>query len=1761
MKLFTRTITDYVVTLIDNGLAAERGRELRVFAQSMPPGAVYQIFQGVSEALAVRTAHVRCEMRVARGLYEHWLETGCDKGECARLLEHAWIDTDDRLTHYRNLACSGDEDLLLVMLVGIDHATDRGGLADFYTLTDDLIYRDHMGGSYEGWIGQALYQANLSDVTGSGVREFDRFLKQLFQLRPRSLVTLSEFLSDVLLPQSESCDNASDFLGLAFENLPFWGLPPLFSPADPARRIAFLTEAAKIFTRDVFRDKRERNKALERIENPNHKLGVVPQTRGGVDYENVDDFISTLASFVERGGLSERERLLQTDFYVVAKLLQLKRKDRAKSKTVRDQTLRGASLQVLLHAIYLSLHEFVGSCGRNWAPGQLHSVKVEIESFEFDGTENDQEEDPASAEEVFRGLVGGLDKFLADFKISVRARLDDDKELIEIPIHLGFGYLNHDVAIKSRRLKESRLRFRVHVIGKTSDLAVKRGFVWALPPHHEERVRLTCARLIEKEMHDQMMRLPVVHLDSTLDELYFALDDGEAHRMFANGLSNAECRDVLSGLPVSDLGGEIDRALAELSAAYFNFVGKITEDGYFAAIGKPLRDLVRTYQSAVDLALSRDEQRLAHGGGLLRRLYQAFFCVPAGTSMTSAYVPCVLATGITPSIAETVQAREIFLRDGFVQVARILLEHGQRPGKAQFDRLLGLGELRRPLYGLVFDASHRLTTNLRSFGLLHRLGERPREAPTLAAQAEMRAEDANENGSLAEYRRASPESVAITQTLMDYRQVHPYASDRLAVLAVNVEDLRPLVAGVEGFLNHELEQQSPLEGVPYMISIYIIGRGPSPAAAQDVLRVWKESWSEERKGQRSCSLTLAYRPARNRKEVLTLLQAVDKSSDIGFLFNFLNDQTGGDSIVPVAAFSQDYNPGNIGKFPISEHPRLVQATDPNLRQGQVSNRRFRLAARHAELTARLKHPDHPGQHHLIFNTAEYGSHERALTARMHALARWVACMDRFVDKELILEAGCGSADQRKLVGFTSGVGAYGEFNLTLSTESRTAGELIKGTAKQLGQIYRDWSLDQCELAAQCLTMEAQAITGLSLVSALGNEGVMRDMIGQAMANRIYLSPSDATLCAAVPLDSFAHWFRGAEQGYVPDLLLLEAYLTGDIFTVEATVVECKVGQRSPAHVEEAVIQASFGLKHLSTLFLPNSVTERASDFDRRYWWAQLHRALVVRNAQKIQPHEDRIIEQALEQLAEGYFNICWRAVAATFWTDDDDEQPSLQSVGEVVRLLGTGDKPLEVYHASIGQRVTYSALQDGQTLIRGQIRGTPPARIEVDLASNHALSEKHRPHESDDESARLAHPREPDAAKSVESGVPASVPAGDEGATKSVYPGTVGVGFIQNPVTCVPERILLGNELSAHGGSEKGIYWEYNHPQLPNRHLLVFGGSGAGKTYAIQALLLEMFKAGQSSLIIDYTDGFLPQQLEPEVSETATPEHFVLAAGRKLPLDPFRAQSDEIEGFGVIQEQPFDVAKRVASIFTAVYSSLGEQQRATLVDRVEQGVAAGGLSLQSLYEQLRDEGEDLLANKLMPLARTEPFLSRDEEAWSALFEGDVHRINILQLARIPVEVQRLIIEFVLWDLWDYLRRTGNKNKPRPVVLDEVQNLDHRSGSPLEKYLREGRKFGASMILATQTMSNFRAEERDRLFQAAHMLFFSPAPTELRSFANVLKDRVPGSSLDDWSRQLSALTKGECLSVGYERRSDGSLRPQVRRVSITSLAGRLGAINE
>ena len=349
--------------------------------------------------------------------------------------------------------------------------------------------------------------------------------------------------------------------------------------------------------------------------------------------------------------------------------------------------------------------------------------------------------------------------------------------------------------------------------------------------------------------------------------------------------------------------------------------------------------------------------------------------------------------------------------------------------------------------------------------------------------------------------------------------------------------------------------------------------------------------------------------------------------------------------------------------------------------------------------------------------------------------------------------------------------------------------------------------------------------------------------------------------------------------------------------------------------------------------------------------------------------------------------------------------------------------------------------------------------------------------------------------------------------------------------------------------------------------MLIFGTSGMGKTYAIQCLLCELGRSGQNSLVLDYTNGFLPQQLEPETKRYLKPSQHMVRLN-PLPISPFKLQSviigDEMDD---IKETTVVAAKRIASVFKKLYGTIGDQQYPILMDAVIAGVEqyGDGLTLEEFHSVLEgfvgDGRHDKarvqgVLSKLRPFILENPFSSTATGiGWDALFGSDTSRCHIFQFAGMDTISSQLVVEFVLWDLNFFVRGVGSKDLPRVVVLDEVQNLDLTEQAPVAKYLTEGRKFGLSLILATQSMENLKGERLSRLFQAGHKLFFRPSENEFQEHAKLIQGSI-GGSVSEWVTKLASLKKGECYSLGPSlNTTTKGLEQMAFKIQVTSLRER------
>lgn len=337
-------------------------------------------------------------------------------------------------------------------------------------------------------------------------------------------------------------------------------------------------------------------------------------------------------------------------------------------------------------------------------------------------------------------------------------------------------------------------------------------------------------------------------------------------------------------------------------------------------------------------------------------------------------------------------------------------------------------------------------------------------------------------------------------------------------------------------------------------------------------------------------------------------------------------------------------------------------------------------------------------------------------------------------------------------------------------------------------------------------------------------------------------------------------------------------------------------------------------------------------------------------------------------------------------------------------------------------------------------------------------------------------------------------------------------------------RIYLGKRLTGN----KKIYWEYGNPQLPNKHMLVTGKSGQGKTYFLQTIMWELSKNKVSSLVIDYTDSYLNNELDDDFKKKMGKKlKEVIVYQEKLPINPFKIQKRFLPGL-VLTETPEDMVDRIIEVLDFIFH-LGIQQKSLARRIMLKGYKNNptDYTLTQFKEQLLEtnSGENVYSRMSVLLDR-DPFTYQSSFDWSKVFnyEGTV---TILQMVQYQRQIQNTMIEFLLWDLF-YHSQTKKDGTIYPIFLDEIQNLNFSSSSPTVKILREGRKFGWSGIFATQAMSSIKGEV-DALYNAAEQIHFLPPEDQVSSLVGYIAPNAKEKNI--FEARLTRLKKGQCIMSG------------------------------
>jgi DNA helicase HerA-like ATPase len=273
-----------------------------------------------------------------------------------------------------------------------------------------------------------------------------------------------------------------------------------------------------------------------------------------------------------------------------------------------------------------------------------------------------------------------------------------------------------------------------------------------------------------------------------------------------------------------------------------------------------------------------------------------------------------------------------------------------------------------------------------------------------------------------------------------------------------------------------------------------------------------------------------------------------------------------------------------------------------------------------------------------------------------------------------------------------------------------------------------------------------------------------------------------------------------------------------------------------------------------------------------------------------------------------------------------------------------------------------------------------------------------------------------------------------------------------------------------------------------------------------------------------------------------------------LPFNPLVPPVDPVTGIA----NPMSHIHQLIGILKRIYR-LGDQQAYALRETVKEIYSISGidgkpfvpapdqtyLPFDAIREVLERDEHGPLIGRLSPIFDLGLFAG--DSSASTTLEDLLDGRSVVRLSQLPGdEVKNAVAEFLLMALYNHLiRRPQPRALRRLVVFDEAWRL---AQSPfLEPLMREGRAFGAGVVIATQ----YPKDLPDAVAGAtATKLFFSQTQVDqLRPVQKALVGKTSGIEAEQLAAVIRAMPPLTCLvqSAHHTPYARTTIRPYFERV--------------
>ena len=1634
---------------------------------------------------------------------------------------------NEPLTFFRNQAAASNNGTTLFLLMGAETALDRGSLKDFTHISmNDIVER--LKKDYSIWFKDLLNEF-LSDFDKSCIC-INNVYKDLFRHINIDAMQLSCFVDDLDNHEINTIDGLVEHIYGSLQQ--FWSIPSIRSNIKkPAKNpLKYISSAYLFITNSLTISSSKRSTLSKKLDKfaEEHEIDDSDSFEG---FSNYIEFRNSLSDFIDNKNIDEnRPKFMNTDFGIVSSILDLTIDSGEPPKTKETVfNVKGEPLTVYLEMLVYSWLRFREKYAHDPLNTEITVTAIRLSNC----TSSDSDEDTSLStnfDNICTYMGGLLDyiktKGLANSNISVCYCDDTDPFRTE-----NLDYIKPRLKTINKWGVDSEIKFEIHNVGESEDEKRTTEVKWSFSPYANWKNAFSLLRhLCTNDQNGISPEAPLLTTCSNMDELIAS----ECEDEFFIKLESIRCKIL------SNYSSAVNKTFKEcfsgefalLHQSFSKWTEDVLENGFFSSITS-MNELITNYTELLETITKNYSGYTSAVQNKIGYILNIFNIISDSDFLDSAKSSEVIVPAYNPAMLEKIIARNDYIIFSFCG----LIDHIDTLKFSEIEiKFREFGKLAAITQGVDMipcGSDKLICKNVWGFYAIY-YGENKKN---YISNIELIPEDNDSNEDVSE------QSNIILHHVMNYVRTFPSRIDGLNVAFISPTEIQYVVEGINK-VTTELEKKK----VHATIHLKVICFGGSKNIS-GYLKYWLNNYMNK---ERIVTLK-TYLQYISRDKFENELSGLLHNQDICFIYDILQTETVQfDQYLPSDKQELEYQVNC--QFPMTFIPDTISSSHDYKRKVNISQLQFIVSKAYTQLTNKVMQPYAVDSQYKVMQVLELQNKQNTLLKIAHDSCRWVVCEDRAIDKELL-----NADDNRRIIGFTTGEGCFGEYNVTVSARYDLLEDIKKMLKQRLIGKFTNWSMTRADTSAEYCVNLTESFDGSRILKALNPyDYEIHNFLAYALTVKILGidQPDNGkyVLRSLINLDNYQHWFKNNETR--PDFMLIEIpnnvnlVETDKPLDISIKIIECKMSVNIEGYYDEALGQVAVALNSFSQHWSDNN-----NDIDRRYWFTQLYRAIVFSKL-NLDDNDPKytIINSKIYNILSGEFRISWQGEVFAFDLKGESDNSELNNDGTYsinVHTYGQISIQKMLLPREDSEVVEYVVIDQDSDLDEEE-EGTSESdttsavdftdinehqdKTETALVNNTEMLDTINVHDSNSKLASdeviLIEKAEDEvivstAVKETEAEIET-----ETGTNTSSVPKETSE---KKNISSV--RILLGNDMK---NGEK-IYWEFGNKNLNNRHLLINGNSGCGKTYCIQGLLMSAARQGISSVVFDYTGGFTNSKLDPifkqELSDRIV-QRIVKVV--KIPINPFKKGDIQIDEDIFVPEGDIEVASKIAEIMSSVYK-FGDQQKSAVYQAALSGLRTYGdnMNFQILASELDTIDSNYsktVLSKIQPFIDMNPFAADDDFGWDTIRDSDKGIVYVMQLAGYGRDVQVLLTELMLWDIWSFCTKTGDETKPFILVMDEAQNLDHGEKSPSAKILTEGRKFGISGWYATQFMKpQLSDDEIQRLQQSGQKLYFCPPDDGIDTIAKNLDTTSQGKK--EWAARLKKLKKGECVTSGSMIKND------------------------